>query len=38
VANDHINTAVGQLGISIESLGDRLEDLNDIVDRIPRDK
>ncbi|MEI6208712.1 MAG: hypothetical protein WCP20_18200 [Desulfuromonadales bacterium] len=36
VANEHINKAVGQLGVSIESLGEKLEDLNDIVDRIPK--
>ena len=38
VANDHISNAVGQLGASIENLSERIEDLNDIADKIPRGK
>ena len=36
VANDHVNKAVGQLGVSIETLGEKLDDLSDIFDSIPR--
>jgi len=38
VANDHISNAVEQLGASIENLSERIEDLNDIADKIPRGK